>query len=468
MTLTLRDYQVQDIDRLREAYRSGARAVLYQAPTGSGKTVLFANIVRGAAELGHRIWIVVHRQELLSQCSRALTELELEHGIIAAGRYGTVGAQILVCSVQTLVRRIRAKPSKIGPVDFIVFDEAHHAAAGTWRTIIDARPQARLLGVTATPMRLDGKGLGVPSGGVFDAMVVGPAPGGLIEQGYLSPFTVYAPPNTLDLSGVKRQMGDFAREELATRVDKPKIIGDAVEHYQRICPGHPAIAFCASVAHAEHVSQQFTAAGWRSESIDGTLADNVRRQRVADLATGRIHVLTSCEIISEGVDIPVVSAAILLRPTQSLGLYLQQVGRCLRPAPGKERAIILDHVGNCARHGFPDDERDWTLDGLKNPKIADPVPPIRTCGSCYAAFRPAPECPVCGAVYELKAREIEEEAGDLEEVTEFQRAEMKRHARQQVGRAQGREELEAIAAERGYKSGWVDHMLRARGQKAAL
>lgn len=462
----LRDYQIRDSEKLKAAFRSGARSVLYQAPTGSGKTVLFADIVSKAAAKGSRVWVVVHRQELLYQCSAALTELEVDHGMISAGRHDS--KQVLACSVQTLARRIAA--AKVGPVDLIVLDEAHHATAGTWRMIIDSRPSARLLGVTATPVRLDGKGLGTLSGGVFDELILGPEVSALTDAGYLSPYVVYAPPSSLDMTGVSRRMGDFAKNELAERVDKPKIIGSAVEHYEKLCPGEPAIAFCASIAHAEHVAAQFREAGWRSESIDGKLPTQVRRQRIADLACGRIHVLTSCDIISEGTDIPVVSSAILLRPTQSLGLYLQQVGRCLRPALGKERAIILDHVGNCARHGFPDDVRDWSLEGIKSKGLNnDKIESIRVCESCFAAFAPAPVCPMCGIPYVAKAREIEQEDGQLKQVTDEEREAMRAKAkkRSDVGRARDREELEAIAAARGYKSGWVDYIIKSREAKNA-
>lgn len=460
MILTLRDYQRADVERLRAEYRKGARAVLYQAPTGSGKTVLFANIVESAVARGSRVWIVVHRQELLDQTSRALTMLQVPHGIVAAGRASVTSPPVLVCGVQTLVRRLY----RIGPVDLIVLDEAHHASAGTWDKVIRSRPEARLLGVTATPERLDGKGLGEH----FDALVVGPSVAELTTQGYLAPAKVYIPPQVADLANLKIRGGDYAVSESASRLDRPTVTGDAISHYERICPGSPALVFCTRIVHAENVAKAFRERGWKAESIDGTLSDKVRRQRIEALGDGRLNVLTSCEIVSEGTDIPIVTAAILLRPTQSLGLYLQQVGRVLRPAPGKSHAIILDHVGNVGRHGFPDDDRTWSLEGRrKGQKGAIEQVAMRACPSCFAAFRPAPICPYCGAAYPIKDREVEEVQGELVEATEDHKLALQIQRRREVGRARDRESLERIAAERGYKPGWVENIMRARARKSA-
>ena len=467
MTLQLRDYQQTDLDRLRAEFRTGARAVLYVAPTGSGKTVLFSTVVSNAKLKGSRIWVVVPRPHLVEQCSATLTDLGVLHGVVSGARYFHPGCQVLVCSVQTLVRRVAA--GKIEDADLIVIDEAHHVVAGTWREIIEAQPRARLLGVTATPLRLDGKGLGVEAGGVFDRMVVGPSVKELTDLGWLSPYTLYRPPTMVDLTGVKRSMGDYAKGQLAAAVDRPHITGDAVEQYAKHCPGEPALVFCASVDHATHVATQFREAGWRSESIDGNTPGSVRQERIKALGEGRMHVLTSCEVISEGTDIPTVSAAILLRPTQSLGLYLQQVGRCLRPAPGKRRAVILDHVGNYERHMLPDTEREWTLDGLNNGAPKEKVEKPRTCRACFAAFDPAPRCPYCGVEYVVQAHEIEQVTGELVEVTEEERQELavKRDKKARIKRAKTVEELDALADEFGYKPGWAEHQLRVRGEYKA-
>jgi superfamily II DNA or RNA helicase len=461
--MQLRPYQQRGVAELRLAFREGARAPLYVAPTGSGKTVLFCHIAQGVTDGGRSVWIVVHRQELLMQCSRSLDGLGILHDLIAPGH--TQGfSHVQVCSVQTLVRRVQA--GRMGAVDLIVLDEAHHATAGSWSQVIQSRPDARLLGVTATPIRLDGQGLGKHCGGVFDRMIAGPTISGLIADGFLVKPVVYAPQHQLDMTGVKLRGGDYAVADAAAKVDRPVITGDAVKHYTQLCPGKPALVFCASIGHAAHVAAEFRAAGYRSESIDGTLADGERRKLIEGLGCGQLQVLTSCEIVSEGTDIPVVSAAILLRPTASLGLYLQQVGRALRPAPGKDKAIILDHVGNCFRHGLPEDEWEWTLDGAKRggAKNTPPRPGDRTkqCPKCYAVSPIGPNCPNCGHVYDRNMQQPDRVEGDLQEITPELAARLattfdsrRRYLEKK------REEWTAEARHKGYKARWVEHRLDA-------
>ena len=463
--MQLRPYQADAVAQLRAAYSSGKRAPLFCLPTGGGKTFVFSYIANNATARGNRVCILVHRQELLLQASRSLQAIGVRHGLIAPG-YIQNREPVQIASVQTLGRRINNTRSvnTFHNFDLVIVDEAHHAVAGTWKRLIEAMPQARILGVTATPVRTDGQGLS----DVFDAMVVGPSVETLIDMGFLVRPVVYAPPSALDLSGVRRRGGDYDQRELATRMDKPTITGDAVKHYRKLCDGKPAIAFCASVAHAQHVAEQFKASGYSARSIDGSMLDTERKQAIADLGQGRLQVLTSCDIVSEGTDIPVVEAAILLRPTQSLGLYLQQVGRALRPAPGKDRAIILDHVGNCLRHGLPDDQREWTLDGLprsaRSKSDDEPDVTVKQCEKCFAVFKPSLVCPACGHVHAPKAREIQQNDGELEEVdANLLRAQQ----RQEVGKARTLEQLIEVAKRRGYNVRWAYNVFNARQAKHA-
>ena len=460
--MILRPYQQDIIGEVRQRLGEGLRAPLIVSPTGSGKTVMFSHIADGAGKKNKRVWILVHRAELVEQTSRTMREIGIHHGIIAAGWPVDPLPHVQVVSVQTVVRRTGG----LIPPDLIIVDECHHAAAGTWGKILAAFPKAVRLGFTATPERLDGKGLS----DAFDCLIRGPEVAWLIEQGFLTQPKYYAPPNQLNLDGLHVRGGDYARDEVAKEMDKPSITGDAVSHYRRICDGAPAVAFCASIAHAEHVAQAFCAAGYRATTLDSTLDRIERRKRVRGLADGSIQILTSCEIISEGFDIPVVSAAILLRPTKSLGMHLQQVGRVLRIAPGKQHAYILDHVGNCLRHGLAEEERDWSLEGRKKRKKKagddDDAPPVRQCPKCYACHVPAPHCPECGHTYEMKPREIEQKEGEL---VELNLAWMAKQRKQEQGMARTFEELVEIGIKRGMRRAtvgfWARKVLAARAKQ---
>ena len=231
-------------------------------------------------------------------------------------------------------------------------------------------------------------------------------------------------------------------------------------HYSKICPGVPAIAFCVSVQHAEHVAAEFVSAGYRAASIDGKMHDHQRRQLLTGLGDGSIQVLTSCDLISEGVDVPVVTAGIMLRPTQSRALWIQQMGRCLRPSPGKTAAIILDHAGNTARWGLPTTDQQWSLDSERNTRATeDTGPSIRICSECFRPHESAPVCPYCGHVYPLQPREVSVMEGELE------RIEAAAAKRTEEYKAETLEQLLRLARERGYKPGWAYHRWHARQKR---
>jgi superfamily II DNA or RNA helicase len=458
MGLILRHYQQQAISDLRGAYRDGARAPLLVLPTGGGKTIVMAEIMRSLAARGRSALVLVHRRELVAQTSRKLDLAGVDHGIIAAGTQPSA-APIQVASVQTLVRRLDCITH---PPDCVLIDEAHHATAGSWARVLGHWPGALRLGVTATPVRLDGRGLSA----VFDRLVLGPSVADLIFTGHLCPARLYAPPLRADLSRITRRAGDFAAGDAAERLDRPTVTGDAIEHYQRLASGQPAIVFCCTTQHAEHVAASFRAAGHTAATLLGSTQPEQRDRLVQQFAAGDLQLLVTVDVVSEGFDVPAASCAILLRPTASLGLYLQQVGRVLRPAPGKPHAVILDHVGNVHRHGFPDDPRDWSLDDRLrtgrggNGQLA---PSVRTCTTCFAAFKPAPVCPCCGAhcAPEPKRamRQVDGELQELKRVNAQLRASERKRARTLP-------ELLAIAAQRGYSPGWAYRVHNARSSRA--
>ncbi len=465
----LRPYQESLVGAIRAGFAQHRR-VLAVSPTGSGKTVCFAYITNGAAANGNRVIIVAHRAEIVAQISGALDGLGVRHGRIQPGHTMTDDV-VQVAMVQTLARRLdRATAPAL-----LVIDECHHAVAGTWQRVTDAWPTTKILGFTATPARLDGRGLG----NAFDTLVLGPLVRDLIDGGFLAKYTYLAPPQQVDLSDIKTEMGDYAIHDLAEAMDKSTITGDAVAHYRDHLAGRPAIAFCVTVAHAEHVAAQFAEAGYRAASVDGAMSREERLDRIHGIGNGRYQVLTSCELISEGVDVPVVSGAILLRPTKSLGMYLQQVGRVLRPKPDGSGAVILDHVGNVHRHGLPDQERVWSLDAKKKKKQEpNPVAQCEQCFHCFASgapgWRELADCPdgrPDGCILNVPEPAVREGPvhvdGKLEIVTSAPAwaggADISRGPLAPLlAKAQTKEQLAAIAKIRGYKRGWIKHILAAR------
>jgi DNA repair protein RadD len=439
MRYQLRDYQITGVEKIRASFAAGNRAVCYQLPTGGGKSICFSYITESAYKKGNSILILVHRDNLLDQASKKLDDIGIRHGLIAAG-YPQIRYRVQVASVQTLVRRL----DQWDHFDLIIIDECHHSPSQTWHKIINHFSQARILGVTATPIRLDGKGLG----NYFDDLILGPTPLQLMAQGYLSVPLIYAP-TEFDDSGISKVGGDYNRKTIFDRMNNNFLTGCAVKHYTRLCPGEPAIAFCVSIEHAESVRDQFKSAGYASEALHSKMPDSLRKQYIADLASGKINVLTSCDIVSEGTDIPVLRTSILLRPTMSLGLFLQQVGRALRPYPGKPNAIILDHAGNCLRHGLPTDDIPWILtkDKMKFEKEIK----IRRCPICFTVHEPLPACPSCGYVYVVKrkkASEPEQREGELQLIT-------KDEVKEELEKASALSDFHSIAKKAGYKPGWA-------------
>ena len=454
---TLRPYQTQFVAAIRAAYAQGSRSVLGVLPTGGGKTMCFSHMAKQASEKGLRVGIVAHRVEILDQISAALFDWGVPHGFIAPNRTIDPLARVQVCSVQSLARRLPQLSQR--PFDFLIVDEAHHAAEKTsWGQIIALHRGKHVLGVTATPQRLSGEPLSA-----FQTLVEGPSTAALIPTA-LSPYRAYAPV-TPEMHSVKRRAGDYDLRENEAAMDKPTITGDAVREYLRRTPGKRAVAFCVSVSHAAHVAECFRTARIPAEAIDGKMHRGERNAAIARFRAGETMVLTSADLVSEGFDLPAIETAILLRPTQSLGLYLQQVGRALRPYPGKERAVILDHAGNIERHGLPDDERVWSLEGREKRRGGvggEATIPVMKCAHCFYMARSFQVCPSCGKEREIKPREVEAVEGELAEVDVEA---MRRARKQEIGRARTLPELAEVAVRKGYKIGWIGSMMQARGQR---
>jgi DNA repair protein RadD len=390
-----------------------------------------------ARERGKRTTILVHRKELLTQASVSLARLGVDHGLVSPS-YTYAAHPVEVASIQTLVRRLEGRREP----DTIIVDEAHHDTA-TLRAILAQFPKAVVLGVTATPIRGDGRGLGKEWGGIYDDLILGPSIADLIAMRFLVAPRLYAPPLPVDLSGMRIERGDYSKKEQAFRMGRATVTGCAVAHYKRICPGVPAIIFTAGVENAVRAAQEFTAAGIRTVAVDGSMPDLERRRAIEGLASGELDALASADLIGEGVDVPACGAVIQLRRTLSKALWLQQIGRALRPAPGKECAYILDHVGNAAiQQAHPTDDHQWSLEGEERDSREEaggaPVK-LEQCDACDFVFERGPlACPDCGApAAKLRMRVVEQVEGELGELTKDELEELRKQA-QEKKRARGR------------------------------
>jgi len=357
-----------------------------QLPTGAGKTHIFAEMAKAAEVRGRKIWIVVPRNELLRQASDKLSDTDVNHGRIAVGYNESKAFNVHVVSKDTLIRRL----SKIKtPPDFIIIDEAH-IALDRYIDITGHFPEAKILGVTATPERLDGRGLSE----LYETMVEGPPLKDLIEAGYLSNFRYFCPP-IQGLENLKKYGTEYAIDELETLLQKRKIYGESIEHYRRHADGRPAIVYCRSLKSAEETAQRYNAAGYAVENIDGTMSYKRRKGLVEALRSGRLQGLTSCDLITYGLDVPRVECIIMLRPTLSRALFFQMIGRGLRPSLGL--TVILDHVGNLQEHGHPLAPYTWKFDGRERRRRAKGPDPaaLRLCPELDYMYCERPTCANC-------------------------------------------------------------------------
>lgn len=462
----LRPYQNTLLDRVRLEMQAGARSIIAQMPTGAGKTACAIKMLGTSAERGMRSLFIVHRRELIRQTIRAFADVGIQHGVVNAGYMEDRRHLIQAASIQTYTRRLARfeKPA------LVVWDECHHIAAGSWAAVYDAFPGAYHIGLTATPKRLDGTGLGR----WFKSMVNGPSVSWLIEHGYLSSYRLFSAPEMISVAGVKSKMGDYDKAQLSAAADRPRITGNAVSEYQRHCSGKRALAFCVTIEHSKHVASEFNAAGIPAAHVDGETPKEQRDEAIERFERGDILVLCNVDLFGEGVDIPAVEAVIILRPSESEALYLQWIGRSLRPSPGKEYAVILDHAGNYLRHGLPDQDREWSLEDRKKNNSDDDATvraPVKTCDWCSAVSPAAcSKCKVCGFDFETNSggQQIEYVAGNLVEVDVTRKLPpAAKTDYMEQGRAESLEALTELGRRRGYKQPyeWAKFVFDARERR---
>jgi len=409
----LRPYQQSLKQEIYSAWHAGNRVVMGVMPTGAGKTTTFTDIMK--ENTGATI-AIAHRSELVSQMSLALARHGLQHRVIGSSatasacrsiqlnelnrNYVSPHSRCAAASVDTLIRRDPNDPF-FKEVTLAVVDEGHHLLReNKWGEAVNMFPNARILTVTATPGRADGKGLGRHADGMVDTMIMGPTMRELINEGYLTDYRLICPPNDIDLSDVPvTASGDYSHKPLAKAVHKSHIVGDVVGHYIKFAMGKSGVTFAVDLESAAEIAAAYREAGVSAEVISGKTPDILRANIMHRFRARELLQLVSVEVLGEGVDVPAIEVVSMARPTQSLGLYIQQFGRRLRPMEGKTHAIIIDHVSNWARHGLPDAHRVWSLDrkDKRSRSQQDDVIPLRVCGNCLAAYeRVYVSCPYCG------------------------------------------------------------------------
>lgn len=451
--IKLRDYQGEIVSNVRQLMIRGKRRVCVVAPCGAGKTAIFAYMAEKSQDKGNTVWFIVHRKELFDQTVATFERFEIHRQKIHIGM------------VATLANALDKNPEKYPEPTFIVVDECHHITASTYQRIIERFPKAFVVGLTATPERLDGK----PLKDCFDDMVVGITAKELIKQGYLAPYRYFAP-NVADLSALKRKGKDYDAQQAAELLSTRAVFGDVIKHYQKYASGMQAICYCSSIAHSEKMAEQFRSVGINAVHFDGNTPKNDRSRIIEQYRNKEIQILCNVDLIGEGFDCPDCECCILLRPTMSLALYIQQSMRCMRPKEGKT-AIILDHVNNYTRFGLPDDYRDWSLDSVPKKKSEygkDGKLIIRQCNMCFGTYKPdgSGKCPYCGAIEKLTQQEIKNiKQIELEEIKETQRKKAEKAVEKIMhpNDCRSMAELVAYAKKKGYKPQWAYYKGKERG-----
>ena len=444
--MQLRDYQQDLYVKSVDSFKSGHKRPLVVAPCGAGKSYLFAEMVRRTKG---EVLVLVHRQELKQQHEELLKDL------------GITNARVSMILTEANRLGEREKPA------LIVADEAHLSRSNSWVKVIEYY-DTFTVGLTATPIRLDGK----PLGDIFDALITGVDVKWLIENKRLAPYEYYAP-TMVDVSGLRKVAGDYVKSDLEQLMNERAIYGNVIESYRRLASGARAIAYCVSVAHAKITAENFNSVGIRAEVLSAGTQAEQRRKIMDDFRNGKITVLCNVGIISEGISIDEVTCVMLLRPTESVALGIQQMMRCMRYLPGKT-AKILDFVGNYTRIGLPDEDREWSLEKpISRKKIMNEHGNfyIRSCPECFMTFATADTCPFCGTPYPLHPREIEaHEEIELQRISEEETARIeaeKKKSRMEQGRANSFEELVKLGRSRGYKNPafWAAQVMRGRKRK---
>ena len=471
----LRDYQNDLIQQTFKAWSSGQRRTLLQLPTGGGKTVIFSAIAKTLLQQGERVLVLAHRKEIITQAHSKLEAISgLKAGLLKAGMPCNLKHPIQVASIQTIRRR-----KEVPEASLVICDEAHHATAASYANIFERYPNAYILGVTATPSRTDGK----PLDEHFDELISGPSVSWLIKHGYLCPFKLYTAAKLIDTRGIGLCAGDFNLSALSDAINTNQINGDVVATWKKFAEGKRTVVFAVDVEHSQNLALAFRKAGVAAEHLDGSFPDRERDAVLQRFRSGETGVLVNCALISEGFDVPGIEVIQCVRPTRSLIFWLQTLGRALRPAPGKDYALIIDQTENWKYHGLPDSERCWSL----SRNVEFQLPTLINCSDCGHVYQPTEEenstpkftlsqererrlyyiatCPECGHEEILRTVTLPiSEAAPKRELIEASNEEMV-EVNRDLKRLDGNwtehliHFLRQVQLKRGYKRGWIYYQL---------
>jgi len=453
----LREYQQKAVDMVRAEIAGGHKRVVMVVPTGGGKSAIFAEIIRLAIAKCHRVLWLVHRRGLVKQMAETLAYHGVSCGMIMAGEETALHEPVQIGTIQTYSRRLKlyslAENRFFVDASMLMIDEGHCSVSARYQKVMELYDGKVIIGCTATPIRGDGRGLGE----VFDGLVDVVGVKELTDNEFLSPARYFAP-TTIDTSGVKVVRGDFDNKQLAEKCDTKKITGDVVENWLKIAEGRKTIIFAVNVKHSIHLRDAFREAGVGADHLDARSSDDERDAVFARMERGETTVICNVAIYQEGMDVPSISCVVMARPTKSLGLYRQCVGRGLRIFTGKNDCLVLDHGGNVERLGFIDDEVEWSLDSkchavkeAKPKKKKERAPVI--CTACSLVFSAQPSCPDCGTPVEGYGVDVEAEEAELEELSP-------KKANRVTDWGTKRRLMGALlwhCQQKGYAKGWATH-----------
>ena len=451
--IKLRDYQKQCKSELYVAFKEGWKRILVCVPTGGGKSTIFSSFVKDCLRWEKKVLFMVHSKELVNQFSdRLKDQFGIYSSTIMAGVKPDYTSPAQVASVQSLVRReIPFTP------DVIIVDECHRSKAKTYTKIIERFPDARIVGLTATPFRGDGKGLS----DVYDKIIHPIKIKQLIELGHLVGTKVYAPQESVDMTGVDTVRGDYDKKEMANRFGDSGITMGVVENYQKYCSGKKAIVFNVNVELSKEMCEKFKDAGIKAAHLDGATKDKERERVVKAFSKGEYDVLCNVMLFTEGFDVPDTEVVILNRATKSLGVFVQMVGRGLRPANNKSHCIVLDHGGNTLEHGFVEDYDSVVFSLKDKPKKKGKKKVTKKCPKCFVVNRIFDKvCSSCGEKFKSKERELKFSDGSKFVLLDRSAFIVDRLMKLPYKKLEGKipvSQLRLVQALKGYKNGWHFH-----------